>query len=562
MINKIVLITTVIILSATAFGAEKEKKVKSKINGVTVFLQGAQIQRKGRFNLEKGITRLVFEGITQNFNKNSIQAKGRGNFIILDVSHNIFYPLPETVEIPSTIPLKTQRKIKLINDSINNSNWKLKHFNSLLEVYKSEKSILRGSGVIKGQNQNDSIPLLKEALVYLRVKLIEINKLIIKNEKSIASETLLNTEMNNRLRILNNWKNSIKKSNSNKSLTPVQQIVVTVSSEISTSGSLEISYNSPNAGWSPSYDLRADQINEPINLTYKAKIYQSTGINWDNVNVTLSTINPNRNNNKPVLAPWYINYYSPIQLSTSNYMPNRVATESLDKLSLSNDNSFKDMNEEVEAKHISNFTEMNNNMAMVEFELKIPYSIPTDGKEHLMAVSSTKIDASFEYFAVPKQEREAFLIAKLTGWEDLNLLPAVANIYYDGTYVGQTRISPSNMTDTLELALGRDRRIIIEQKKISKEEKIKKISNEKESTLTYQITVKSLKKSPIKLTIMDQIPLTNMAEIKVELINKGKAEYNKHKGFLTWNTIINPRETKKIIYSYKITYNKDKTLVL
>lgn len=560
MINKTITIAIAIIVSITSLGAEKERKVKSKINNVTVFLQGAQIQRKGRFNLEKGITKLVFEGITQNFNKNSIQAKGRGNFIILDVSHNVFYPIPETIEVPTTIPLKTQRAIRLITDSINKSNWRLKQYRSSLDIYNSEKKILLSSGVIKGQTQNDSIPLLKDALIYLRNKSIEINKLIIQNEKKVETESALNTKMNNRLRILNNWKSNVTKSIQNKKTSPIQQIIVTVSSDVATSGSLEISYNSPSAGWSPSYDLRAGQINAPINLIYKAKIYQNTGINWNNVNVKLSTINPNRNNTKPVLAPWYINYYSPIQRGVTNYMPNQVTTEKVAEANLVDD--FKDMDEEVESKHISNFTEMNNNMTMVEFDLKIPYSIPSDGKEHLMAVSSNKINAEFEYFAIPKKEREAFLIAKLTNWEDLNLLPAIANIYYDGTYVGQTRISPSTMTDTLELALGRDRRIVVEQKKISNEEKIKKLSNEKESTLTYQITIKSLKSAHIKLTLMDQIPLTNVDEIKVNLINKGKAKYNKYKGYLTWNMTINSRETKKIIYSYSITYNKDKTLVL
>ncbi len=559
--KKAITIASVFFITLSILGAEKERKVTSKIENVTVFLQGAQIQRKGSFNIEKGITRLVFEGITQNFNKNSIQAKGRGNFIILDVSHNVFYPLPDKVQIPSTIPIKTQREINYVTDSLSQSNWTLKQERSSLDVYNSEKNILLSSGVIKGQNQNDSIPLLKDALVYLRTKLIEINKLILETEKNIEFETTLNTKLKSRLIILTNWRNNIESVTNNKSLSPVQQIIVTVSADVSTSGSLEISYNSPSAGWSPSYDLRANQINEPVSLTYKAKIYQNTGTDWDNVNITLSTINPNRNNNKPVLAPWYINYYSPIQRGATNYQRDDVKLESAAE-SMPSITDLGTMNKEVEAKHISNFTQMNNNMAMVEFDLSIPYSIPSDGKEHLMAVSSSKIEADYEYFAVPKQEREAFLMAKLTGWEDLNLLPAIANIYYDGTYVGQTRISPSSMTDTLELALGRDSRIVIEQKKISNVEKIKKLSNEKESTLTYQITVKSLKSAHIKLTIMDQIPLTNVEEIKVHLIDKGKAEYNEYKGFLTWNMTINPRETKKITYSYSISYDKEKTLVL
>jgi len=107
MIKNRITFIAILLFATHSFAKEKKSIVKSKINNVTVFLQGAQVQRKGRFNLEKGITKLVFEGITQNFNKNSIQAKGYGNFIILDVSHNVFYPVPEKVAIPSTIPLKT-----------------------------------------------------------------------------------------------------------------------------------------------------------------------------------------------------------------------------------------------------------------------------------------------------------------------------------------------------------------------------------------------------------------------------------------------------------------------
>lgn len=98
MMNKYIVLVSALFISTLFFGAEKEKQVNSKIENVTVFLQGAQIQRKGKFILEKGITKLIFDGITQNFDKNSIQAKGKGNFIILDVSHNVFYPVPNKVD--------------------------------------------------------------------------------------------------------------------------------------------------------------------------------------------------------------------------------------------------------------------------------------------------------------------------------------------------------------------------------------------------------------------------------------------------------------------------------
>ena len=477
MTNKITLIIIASLLSSNLFATEYEKLIRSKVKNVTVYLQGAQIQRKGRFNLKKGITRIIFDGVTQNFNKNSIQAKGKGNFVILDVSHHIHYPIPMEIET-TKIPEKIKKEIKLKNDSIEKTSWKLKQLKADLSIYNSEKSILTSSGVMKGLNNSDSIPLLKDALEYYRIKLLELNKLVLNTEVKIENQTKLFSQLNNRLNLLNNWKNKARLTVELQ--VPTHQIIVTVSSTIETSGSISLKYFSPNAGWTPSYDLRADEINKPVGLTYKAKVYQNTGVNWNNVNVTLSTINPNQNNNKPVLAPWYISYYSPIQRGISNYSPNQARPEAQNMEGLIKN----DFEVEVDAKDISNFTEMSENMVAVEFELKIPYTIKSDNKEHLMAITTNKVKATFEYFAIPKKEREAFLMAKLTDWEDLNLLPGIANIYYDGTYIGQTRISPTTMTDTLELALGRDRRIIVSQKKTKNIEKIKKITNEKEGSMS------------------------------------------------------------------------------
>ena len=554
MLNKITLIIVASLLFSNIFATEYEKLISSKVKNVTVYLQGAQVQRKGRFNLKKGITRIIFDGVTQNFNKNSIQAKGKGNFIILDVSHHVHYPIP--MEIKDTkIPEKIKTEIKLKNDSIEKTSWKLKKLRADLSIYNNEKSILTSSGVMKGLNNSDSILLLKDALSYYRIKLLELNKLVLNTEVKIEKQSKLYAQLNSRLNLLNNWKSKTRQNITQP--VPTHQIIVTVSTDIETSGSISLKYFTPNAGWTPSYDLRAEEINKPVGITYKARVFQNTGINWNNVNITLSTINPNQNNDKPVLAPWYISYYSPIQRGISNYTLNQARPQSAEKIDMEMDDL-----EVVDAKHISNFTEMSENMAAVEFELKIPYNIKSDGKEHLMAITTNKVKATFEYFAIPKKEREAFLMAKLTDWENLNLLPGIANIYYDGTYIGQTRISPSTMTDTLELALGRDQRIIVSQKKTKNIEKIKKVSNEKESALTYQITIKSLKNTAIKLTIMDQIPMTTTDGIKIKLDDKGNGTYNEYKGFLTWNVTLNPKETKKIVYGYTIQYDKDRVLVL
>jgi uncharacterized protein (TIGR02231 family) len=570
--KKLFLTALSLVLIGTSFAKEKEKIVKSKIDNVTVFLQGAQVTRASKVYLDKGVTQVVVEGISRGFNPNSIQVKGKGDFIIMDVSSKLHYPQPEPAPNPTELPDKIVKEIHYLKDSISDVYWDLTEINGKIKIYESEKNLLLTSGVIKGQTQNDSIAALKDAMSYLRDKMIEIDALLLKAQKKQSDLTAAQTRMNNRLVTLQNYNINIQNSYVPKSTAPVQQIVVTVSADAATSGYLDVSYMVNNAGWSPAYDLRADDISSPVKLTYKANVYQSTGVDWDNVDVTLSTINPNRSNIKPTLAPWYISYYQPVSYPTysgraypqaapaKDYDLNEVESMEESEVVAYDDAYYK--SQKKEAEHMANYTQMSESMTMVEFELKLKQSIPSDGQTHMMAVKSENIESTFEHFIVPKMDNDAFLVAHMTGWEELNLLPAVANIYYDGTYVGQTRINPSVMSDTLDLALGRDRGIYVTRKKVSDEEKVKALSSEKSKTVTYEIAVKNYKSSEINLTIEDQIPISSLEDIKVEMGDNSGAEYNKDLGYLKWKREIDSKETQKFKFTYTLKFDKDKQLAL
>lgn len=559
---KQLIITASLLMLTGTFIAQKEKKIESKIEQVTVFLQGAQIKERGKITVEKGMTKVIFEGMSPYFDKNSIQVKGKGDFIILDVAPRVHYPTPEPVKT-TTIPASVQKEINLLRDSIENLNWQMKEIENELSSYNLEKNLLLNSGVVKGQSAKDSMAALKVALDYMRVKLPEINKLILKTERKKYDAQIALNRMNNRKTELENYNNNA--GYSIKSTAPVNQIVVSISSDITTTGYLDLSYMVSQAGWTPSYDLRADDVSAPVKLTYKASVFQNTGVEWTDVKIKLSTINPNRSNVKPTLAPWYLSYYQPIVRTDASKFKDRAtapanygnAYSGPTQASKTESVSYDDMND---AEHISNYATMSDNLTMVEFDLKIPYTIASDGQPNLMAIKSEEIKTTYEYFVVPKLDLDAYLVAYLTGWEDMNLLPAVANIYYDGTYVGQTRINPAIMSDKLELPLGRDHGIVVTRKKTKDEEKDKALSNEKTKLLTYEIAIRNLKSVGIKIVIEDQVPLSNIEEVKVEIMDVGKAEHIKETGKLRWVVDLPAKESRKYTFTYQLKYNKDKTL--
>lgn len=557
------LIVAIGIFSLIVVNAETEQIVKSKIKSVTVFLQGAQVTRKGSFSTGKGTSQIIFEGISPQYNSNSIQVKGKGNFTILDVKSDLFYPQPDPQKDVET-PEKIQREIRLLSDSIEAKQYSIQEIQTIKGAYEFEKNVLITSGVIKGQTGNDSIAALKDAMVYMREKLAELNKLIFSTSKKLDQLNKEYAAMNTRLSELQNWNRNTGNIQP-KYLPPVNRIIVTISANESTSGLLELNYMVNNAGWTPAYDLRADDILKPVQLTYKAKVFQNTGVKWEDVKVKLSTINPNRSNVKPTLAPWYINYYRPIQQNYDNQVYEnkvRVSAPVAAGMVITEDAEMDESFKTTNAGHLSNFTQMSQNMTMVEFDIAIPYTIESDGKEHLMAVANENIDATYQHYIVPKLDKDAFLVARLTGWEDMNLLPAVANIYYDGTYVGQTRINPQVMSDTLDLAMGRDQGVYLTRKKTSDEEKVNKISGKKEKEVEYTIAIKNYKSTEVNLIVEDQVPISLIEDIKVEILEEGGAEYNKKTGMLTWDLKIGTKETVKHKYSYLLKFDKDKTLAL
>jgi uncharacterized protein (TIGR02231 family) len=199
-------------------------------------------------------------------------------------------------------------------------------------------------------------------------------------------------------------------------------------------------------------------------------------------------------------------------------------------------------------------------MANVEFDIKLDYDVPSDGISHMVAIKTESLPAKYIHYLVPKVESEAFLLARVTGWENLNLLPGSANLFYDGTYVGQTVINPNVINDTLDLAMGRDNAITVTRTRLKDKEGNKLLGPEITRTISYELRVKSNKSKPINLVMEDQIPVSNNKDIKVEIKDEGKADYNLATGGLRWDMKLDGLTTKSVKFVYEVTHNKDMPL--
>jgi uncharacterized protein (TIGR02231 family) len=533
---KKILVFTLLCFSAIGF-AQKPIFTTAKIRSATVYSNSAELLQSASVTLASGTSEIVIKNIADYVNENTIQIGAPANVTVLSVQ--LVRDYKENSETTETLKLTPiQQKF---SDSIN-------YFENEINKITIEKNAI--SKTIELLDKKELAGTTKpEITISEFTKLIDYYR-VKRNEFGQSIHTLNIKEKNFEKKIqLLQEKLALKKNTTTAK--PEYNLILQVMNTVAGTKTLDINYLTNGASWIPFYDMRADNVNAPINLMYKAKVTQNTGIDWKNVKLTLSSGNPNQNNIAPILQAWFLRYGYPRTYNNSNVVYNSLQGQVSGV-------AYKKDKAEMDESSVSNYTTINENQLNISFDIDIPYDILSNGKAHSVALKELKLPASYKYYAVPKVEKEAFLLAEISEYSKFNLLPGEANIIFEGMYVGKTMINPNQTSDTLNLSMGRDKKIAIKREKIADKSGTKFLSGYKEQTFTFDITVKNNKKEAIELLLKDQYPISTDKEIIIELLDNGKAKVNTETGILTWDVKLGAGETKKFRISYKIKYPKDK----
>lgn len=195
-------------------------------------------------------------------------------------------------------------------------------------------------------------------------------------------------------------------------------------------------------------------------------------------------------------------------------------------------------------------------VANLEYEIDIPYTIPSDGQDYSIKMKELSIPAKYIYHAVPKLDEDAFLTAELTDWTKLNLLPGKSNIYYEGTFVGSSNIDNENATDTLSISLGRDKNIAIKREGNTELFDKRVVGSYIKETIGWKISVRNNKDTKINIVIEDQFPISYRKSINVDRIDYVGAKLDDKTGMLLWDLELNANESKDVQFNYQVRYPK------
>ena len=545
------------LLIALTINAKSANTFKAKVEKATVYLNGAQLFSSHDVVLAQGVNDIIFEGVSPLLQAPSLQASGKGSFTIMEVKFDAIYPEAAAVVKPSTKKLKA---LQLVGDSILEIQLQLDEITDKMAALQTEKNILLGNRLIKGETKRDTLNLFKDAMDYLRTRLNNLNAETYKLRREQNSRSQLMTDLRERQSNLNAMINQVE----NNGATPPQatyRIIISVLAEQATNGSISVNYFVAEAGWIPEYDLRADNNTNKLQLTHKARITQNTGVDWNNALLTLATGTPMQSTVKPDLAPAYLSFYNAYQKEQKKKTLQKSATKTLSfSESPASTGATLELDDVKDATFSYDWTSVTENILNTEYDVKLRYNIPADGKQHLVAIQTKDLKTNYNLSSVPKMDASAYLLAKITGWEDLNLIPGNSRIYFDGSYIGESYIDPNTTNDTLVLSMGRDKGIVINRKKLKDKTKEKVLLEEKTITVTYEIMIKNTKSVAAELHIDDQIPLSSNPAIVVKLAESSKAKYNEETGKLEWDINLKPKESRKISFTYEVKLPKDKII--
>ncbi|QXO66036.1 DUF4139 domain-containing protein [Morganella morganii] len=521
-------------MAVTAGAAGKPNVIVQdvKLNKATIFLRGAELSNSATLNLPAGDSDIILTNVAGNINPGSLSVMLDNDDVIIQ-SINLRSEIEKPVYSDDINAIKAQ--IEEQDLAIQKLNMQTEINNEQLGLLRDQNFFGTGGAPLTQEQSVQKLDFIRSQMAKIYAEQLEYTRQI--NEKTEAL-TLLKAQ----------YEEKIAQFKERRT-----QLVLNVSAKKAVTAELDIDYITPDAAWAPSYDIRSTGMDKPVTLTYKADVIQNTAIDWDQVDLVLSSADPVQSIAPPQLYPWYLSMMkdygvlaemtaapAPAMMADAEYSRNRMAKKA-------------------PAGGISSFVTAESNGISLTYTIDKPYSLPSVAESRSLTIKQTDLDGKYRYITRPKIDEHVYLQAVVENAPALNLLSGKANIYFDNRYIGQTYIDSGLITDELEVPFGMNKDIQVSRKvdnKMTKQPGI--LGSAVEQTEGYVITLSSFAKAPLVVTVFDQIPVSQDTNILVKDVSTGEGKVNKQTGEVEWKAELKPQQTTELPLNYTLKYPKDK----
>lgn len=521
--------------------AQKPTFTEAKVKQATVYFRGVELTHTASAMIPKGTSELVIKNVANNLSEETIRVLAPSNVTVLSAQFTNRY-LNE-YELDKESPM-----VKRVQDSLELLGGQLKKIQNQRESEEKTIRLLDDNRVIGGEQTGVNFADLSKIVDYYATKRTDL----------LNSVDLLRKKEDVLKKTIDKLTARIEVSTAEKEKISDGKIILQLMSPVAQKADFSVSYISNSATWHPFYELRSEKLSDPIQLLYKAQISQTTGLDWKAIRLSLSSGNPNFNNQFPILQSWhiYLGELGELSTRTRNYAFEARA----DNRAPMPQNKMILADAKLEESTLSQYTTSSENQLNVSFDIDVPYDILANGKAHSVSLQELHLKADYKYYTAPRVDKEVYLVASVEDYSKYNLLAGEANIVFEGLYVGKTYIDPNQTSETLNLTMGNDKKISVKREKVVEKSQTKFISGSKEQIFTYDITLRNNKKEKIDLVLKDQYPVGTEKSIEIELLEASKASVDEQTHILTWDISLKPNETKTFRISYKLKYPKDKVI--
>lgn len=602
--------------------AQTEKIVNSEIKNVTVYQEGAEISRQAKIELQKGKSTLIFNGLSSKLDSRSIHAKGDHQLTIVSISQSIDYL--NKVKISTEIEQLENQK-RSIKDSLSHIDGLLNVFQQETEMILANKTIGGDDGVDIAELKN-AASFFRSRLTEIekktkelekrkfnhKITFIEISKQLLElNSKSnlptgvikvvVSAKTAMAYKVDLKY-VINaaGWEPNydLRITDANQPLLLSYKANVFQNTDedwknvklILSTGNPNISNYKPELNtYYLTFDNYYKKPTKPIvnNTLDSRSVFgkvtaSETGEPLPGATIlvkgtSIGTVSDfdglyqiDMPLDKNILLFQYIGFSEQEQYVNSNQVNVSLAQDSmfLDEVVISGYDSKKGVLQgraagvSVDRKKELIPLAIEKRQTSTEFEIEIPYSIPSDNQPYDVTMVEYQVPADYQYSAVPKLSEDAYLTAKIADWTSYEMISGKANLFLQGIYQGETYLDLKEFEDTLSVSVGRDKDILISREIQKDFSKKSVIGSNKKETKSWEITIKNNKNTSIDLLLEDQFPISKVDDIKIEQIESSGAELSEDDGKLTWKLKLKPKEKKVLIIKYEVKYPKNKNLIV
>ncbi len=622
------------ICTAAAVPASGQTKVKTSVEKVTLFIDGAQVTRSRQIDIPAGNSTVVFTGLSPYLDDKSMQVAAKGKFTVTAVNRLFNH----------TDSLERSTRQKALEQELAKIRQQQQQQQAARAVIDAETDLLKVNCSVGNRNVATPLAAIKELNEYYASRMQELKRRML--------------ELDGQMKALSDRERQVTADLAQlggKQSAPMSEVEVRIEAPAACKGAFTLTYYVRNAGWFPSYDIRSGGLSEPVEISYKANIFQNTREEWKNVDLTLSSSNPTTGSIAPQLKTWWLDYgmapprYNPgltsntvsgtvfdeqrepligasvlvpgttvgtstnaqgrysvtvpngassLQFNYIGYKPRTLAiagntmnvvmqedNAQLDEVVVTGYGSAPSAAltgraagvqtrnkaaartvelEFAESDAASDMMEVGQTQTQLgyEFEIRQPYTIPSDGKSVAAEIGRYRLPAAYTYQSTPKIDKDAFLMAEATDWAKLNLLEGEANIYFENTFVGKSILSPREAGDTLRFSMGRDRGIRIERTKESDYSARRAIGSNQTQTVGWKLTVRNTRTEPVVLMLTDQLPVSRNSSITVTEEELSGGTLDKENGTVIWRLELKPGEQRELKLRYAVKYPKGRSLAI